>query len=80
MESAVVEMFSLPQLILGLDVGNGLSSFVVLDDPGGSVQRFFAGEDVLWRVIGKNQYQWWPQMKNLTSGFVTIRKCLARLA
>lgn len=57
MEGTVVQMLRLPQLVLALDIGNGLSGFVVLDDPGRPVQRLLAGEHILRRNLRKNQYQ-----------------------
>lgn len=49
MESTIVEVLSLPQFLFCLHIGNRLSCFVILDDPGCSIQGFFGSENILWK-------------------------------
>lgn len=47
MEGGIVKILGAPQLILSLHIGDWQAGFVILDNPGGTIQRLFAGENIL---------------------------------
>lgn len=54
MEGGIVKMLGVPQLILSIHIVDWLSSFVIVDNPRGTIQWFLGSENILTKKQKKS--------------------------